>query len=72
MLPPNSVKTTFITTEGMFCFKVMSFGLNNVGATYQRIMIKIFEPLLGKTMEAYIDDMLAKSLRKDQHTSHLQ
>ena len=46
------MKMAFITTEGMFCPKVMPFGLKNVGATYQRMMAKIFEPLLGKTMEA--------------------
>ena len=43
-----------------------------MGATYQKMMTKIFEPLLGKIVEAYIDDMLIKSPRKNHHTFHLQ
>lgn len=39
----------------------MSFGLNNVGATYQRLANKMFEELIRDTMEVYIDDMLVKS-----------
>ena len=39
----------------------MPFGLKNVGSTYQRMMIKIFEPQLGKNIEVYIDDMVGKS-----------
>ena len=50
----------------------MSFGLKNVGATYQRLVTKMFRPLLGKTMEVYIDDMLVKSKERPNHTTHLQ
>ena len=39
----------------------MSFGLKNVGVTYQRLMTKIFKPLIGPTMEVYIDDIVMKS-----------
>ena len=34
MHPPDAEKTTFITPHGLFCYHVMLFGLNNVGATY--------------------------------------
>ena len=57
----NSVKTTFIIAEGMFFYLVMSFSLKNVRATYQRMMRHLFDGLLGKIMEVYIDDMLVKS-----------
>ena len=50
----------------------MSFGLNNAEATYQRLVTKIFRPLMGKTMEVYIDDMLVKSKECPDHTKHLQ
>ena len=50
----------------------MSFGLKNVGATYQRLVTKMFRPLLGKTMEVYIDDMLVKSKERPDHATHLQ
>ena len=61
MYPPDAEKTTFIPPHRLFCYNVMSFGLKNVGATYQRLVTKMFKSLLGKTMEIYIDDMLVKS-----------
>ena len=50
----------------------MPFGLKNARATYQRLITKIFRPLLGNTMEAYIYDMLVKSKERFNHTKHLQ
>ena len=72
MYSPDAEKTTFITPHELFCYNVMSFGLKNVGATYQRLVSKMFRPLLGKTMEVYIDDMLVKSKERPNHTKHLQ
>ena len=72
MYSPDAEKTTFITPHGLFCYKVMSFGLKNVEATYKRLVTKMFRPLLGKTMEVYIDDMLVKSKEHMDHTTHLQ
>ena len=69
---PNAKKTNFITPHGLFCYNVMPFGLKNVRATYQRLVTKMFRPLLGKTMEVYIDDMLAKSRERPDHVEHLQ
>ena len=46
---------------GNYHYKVMPFGLKNVGSTYQRMMTKMFEPQLGKNVEVYIDDMVVKS-----------
>ena len=72
MFSPDIMKIVFITIEDVFYYKVMSFGLKNAGAMYQIMMTKIFQPLFGKTMEAYIDYMLVMLPRKDYHTSHLQ
>jgi hypothetical protein len=36
--PDNEEKTTFVTDQGLFCYKVMPFGLRNAGVTYQRIV----------------------------------
>ena len=51
---------------------MMPFGLKNVGATYQRLVTKIFRPLIGRTMEVYIDDMLVKPKERPNHMKHLQ
>ena len=50
----------------------MSFSLKNAGATYQRMVTKIFRPLIGKSVEVYINDMLVKSKERPDHTRHLQ
>ena len=49
----------------------MPFGLKNAGATYQRLVTKMFRPLLGSTMEVYTDDMLVKFKQRPDHASHL-
>ena len=64
-------KTAFITKRGIFYYKVMPFGLKNAGATYQRLVNKMFADYVGDTMEVYIDNMLIKSLHADQHLDHL-
>ena len=61
MAPEGMEKTTFITPWGTFCYKSMSFGLKNVGATYQRAMVTLFHDLIHKEIEVYVDDMIAKS-----------
>ncbi|RDX95531.1 Retrovirus-related Pol polyprotein from transposon opus, partial [Mucuna pruriens] len=60
-------KTTFITNDGAFCYKVMPFGLKNVGATYQRLMDKIFQGIMGADVEVYVDDMVVKSQGVAEH-----
>ena len=72
MHPPYAEKTTFITPHGMFCYNVMPFGLKNAGAMYQRLVTKMVRPLIGQTMEVYIDDMLVKSKERPDHAGHLQ
>ena len=67
----NQDKTTFITPRGTYCYKVMPFGLKNTGATYQRMVTKLFGHMIGKTVEVYIDDMLVKSLREENHVADL-
>ena len=72
MHPLDAEKTSFITPHGFYCYNVMPFGLKNAGATYQRLVTKMFRPLLGSTMEFYIDDMLVKSKQHSDHVAHLQ
>ena len=72
MHPPDAEKTSFITPRGLYCYNVMPFGLKNARATYQRLVTKMFRPLLGSTMEVYIDDMLVKSKQRPDHPAHPQ
>ena len=72
MHPPDAENTFFITPHGLYCYNVMPFGLKNAGATYQRLVTKMFRPFLCSTMEVYIDDMLVKSKQCPDHTTHLQ
>ena len=50
----------------------MSFGLKNAGSTYQRMMTRMFESLLGKNIEIYIDDMVVKSKVVSEHLGDLR
>ena len=65
-------KTSFVTSQGLFCYEVMPFGLKNAGATYQRLVNHIFRPQIGRNVEVYVDDMLVKSLDQGKHLDDLQ
>ena len=54
-------KTVFVIPIGNYHYKTMPFGLKNAGSTYQRMITKMFESQMGKTIEVYIDDMVVKS-----------
>ena len=65
-------KTTFITSQGLYCYKVMSFGLKNAGATYQRLVNRMFNKQIGRNMEVYVNDMLVKSIEELAHLDDLK
>ena len=50
----------------------MPFGLKNAGSTYQKMMTRMFESLLGKNIEIYIDDMVVKSKMVSEHLGDLR
>jgi hypothetical protein len=58
MYEKDEDKTIFITNLGLYCYKVISFGLRNAGATFQRIINKVFEKQIGRNIEEYVDDIL--------------
>ena len=72
MHSPNAEKAAFITPHWLDYYNVVPFGLKNIKATYQRLVTKIFQQLLGETREVYINDMLVKSKECFDHTKHLQ
>ena len=65
-------KTSFITSKGLICYKVMPFGLKNLEATYQRLVNHMFRPQIGRNVEVYMDDMLAKSVDEKKRLEDLQ
>ncbi|KAM1798093.1 hypothetical protein ACFX12_032194 [Malus domestica] len=71
MNPSDQEHTAFTTDRGLYCYKVMPFGLKNAGATYQRLVNSMFAEQIGKNMEVYVDDMLVKSKHADQHITNL-
>ena len=71
MDPSDQEKTSFVTGQGTYCYQVMPFGLKNAGATYQRLVNKMFHKQIGASMEVYIDDMLVKSVKAELHITHL-
>ncbi|GJR50749.1 reverse transcriptase domain-containing protein [Tanacetum coccineum] len=59
-------KTAFITSQGIFCYTKMPFGLRNVGATYQRLVDNAFHKQIGQNLEVYVDDLVIKSRTEDE------
>ncbi|KAG9453311.1 hypothetical protein H6P81_006215 [Aristolochia fimbriata] len=72
MDPKDEEKTAFRTPKGIFCYKVMPFGLKNAGATYQRAMQKIFDDFLHKFVECYVDDVVVKTKSRGDHLRDLR
>ena len=66
MHEPDQEETNFIISYRIFCYKVLPFGLRNSRATYQRMITKMFKPIMGKTMNAFIDDMVVKIKKESQ------
>ncbi|KAK1613549.1 hypothetical protein QYE76_019066 [Lolium multiflorum] len=74
MAPEDIHKTAFRVpgSVGLFEYVVMTFGLKNAGATYQRAMNYIFHDLIGKLVEIYIDDVVVKSVSVEGHLEDLR
>ena len=71
MHPMDKEKMTFITKNVNYYYKVIPFGLKNTGATYQRLVNKVFAEQIGRTMKVYVDDMVAKAMGNRDHCKDL-
>jgi hypothetical protein len=71
MAPRDEEFTTFRTPKGIYCYKVMHFGLKSAGANYQRAMQRIFNDILHKNVECYVDDLVVKSKKRMEHIQGL-
>ena len=72
MAEEDQKKTASITSQRLYCYKVMPFKLKNAGATYQRLVNKMFSKQIGRNMEVYVDDMLVKSREELAHLDDLK
>jgi len=72
MVEEDQEKTTFITSQGLYYYKVILFGLKNARATYQRLVNKMFSKQIGRNMDVYMDDMFVKSKEELPHLDNLK
>nr|GEU30795.1 reverse transcriptase domain-containing protein [Tanacetum cinerariifolium] len=66
MAKEDEEKTAFITSQEIFCYSKMPFGLRNVRATYQRLVDKAFHKQIGRNLEVYMENLVIKSCTKDE------
>ena len=72
MASKDMEKTSFIIPWGTHYYKVMPFGLKNVGATYQHAATAWLHDLIHKEVEVYVDDMTVKSKDHEWHIPALR
>ena len=65
-------KMSFITEWGTYCYRVMSFGLKNAGATYQRAVTTLFHDMMHRDVEVYVGNMIVKSQDRPDHLTALE
>ena len=64
LVAKDQEKTAFISPDANYHYIVMPFGLKNAGATYQRMMTRMFRDKIGCMVEVYIDDMMVMSKKE--------
>ena len=72
LTPEDQGKMAFISPNANYQYTAMSFGLKNAGATYQRMMTRMFRDKISRMVEVYIDDMVVKSKQEGWHIEDLQ
>ena len=72
MVEEDQEKIVFITNQGLYCYRVMPFGLKNVRAMYQRLVNQIFSKQIERNVEVYVDDVLVKRKEEEVHLEDLK
>ncbi|GKU96257.1 hypothetical protein SLEP1_g9509 [Rubroshorea leprosula] len=65
--PKDEVKTSFYAGDEIYCYVMIPFGLKNAGATYQKMVTIVFRAQIGRKLEVYVDDIVVKSCRAEDH-----
>jgi hypothetical protein len=68
----DQIKTAFITPFGAYDYTLMSFGLKNAGATYQRAIQLCLADQLHRNVETYVDDVVIKIRSHDEFITDLE
>ncbi|GFV11200.1 retrovirus-related Pol polyprotein from transposon 17.6 [Trichonephila clavipes] len=69
--PKDIKKTAFITRNGTFAFLRMPFGLSGVAPNFQRAIDIILQPVIGRFVSVYMDDVIITSPSFKDHLDHL-
>jgi hypothetical protein len=72
MKKEDEPKTSFITPSGTYCYLRMPEGLKNAGGSFSRMIAKVLHSQLGKNILTYIDDIIVKSTKQENHIADLQ
>ncbi|GKV50197.1 hypothetical protein SLEP1_g56910 [Rubroshorea leprosula] len=72
MAPKDEEKTSFYAGDEIYCYVMMPFDLKNAGATYQKMVTIVFRAQIGKNLEVYVDDIVVKSLKAEDHLTDLE
>ena len=72
MYPKDEKYIAFQTPKGIYCYKVMSFALKKARATYNCAMKNIFDVMIYRKVEYYVDDLVVKKKQREHHLEDLQ
>ncbi|GFV27338.1 retrovirus-related Pol polyprotein from transposon gypsy [Trichonephila clavipes] len=70
--PSDIVKTAFVTKNGTYAFRRMPFGLSGAALNFQKAIVIILKPVIGKLVSVYMDDVTISSPSFTQHVKHLK
>jgi hypothetical protein len=65
-------KTSFITPNGTYCYLRMPKGLKNAGGRFRRMTSKVLSTQVGRNVLTYVDDIIVKSSKQENHIAGLQ
>jgi hypothetical protein len=68
----NEPKTSFITPSGTYCYLRMLEGLKNAGGSFSRMTAKVLHSQIGRNVLTYVDDIIVKSMKQENHVADLQ
>jgi hypothetical protein len=72
MKKEDEPKTSFITPNGTYCYLRMPEGLKNAGGSFSRMTAKVLHSQIGRNVLTYVDDIIVKSTKQENHIADLQ